>query len=59
MRSRQAELAHTVHMFNRGVGGNTIRNLQHRWQVDCLDLKPDHLVVKIGINDINRDAQQW
>ena len=54
LRIRQAERSTTLQIFNRGVGGNTIRNLQHRWQTDCLDLNPDHLLVKIGINDINR-----
>lgn len=54
MRGRQSALSARLNMFNRGVGGNTIRNLQFRWDVDCLDLRPDHLVVKIGINDINR-----
>ena len=54
LRIRQAERSTTLQIFNRGVGGNTIRNLSHRWQTDCLDLNPDHLLVKIGINDINR-----
>lgn len=37
--------------LNRGIGGNTIRDLDARWQVDCLDLKPTWLSVLVGIND--------
>jgi lysophospholipase L1-like esterase len=37
--------------FNRGISGNKIPDLQKRWQVDTLDLKPDVLSILIGIND--------
>jgi lysophospholipase L1-like esterase len=37
--------------FNRGVSGNTVLDLQTRWQKDTLELKPDVLSVLIGIND--------
>jgi len=43
----EAKLA--VH--NRGVGGDCVTNLQERWQVDTLDLKPNLLSVLIGVND--------
>ena len=36
---------------NRGVSGNTVRDLEHRWQPDVLDLKPDLLSILIGVND--------
>ena len=52
--ARETELAESLTIVNRGIAGNTIRNLKHRWQRDCLAHKPDHLVVKIGINDVNR-----
>jgi len=39
---------------NRGIGGNTVRDLDGRWQEDCLDVKPDWLSVMIGINDVHR-----
>ena len=39
---------------NRGIGGNTVRDLEARWQADVLDEKPDVLSVKIGINDVWR-----
>lgn len=37
--------------MNRGVSGNTVPDLQKRWQVDTLDLKPDILSILIGVND--------
>lgn len=37
--------------MNRGVSGNTVSNLQARWQKDTLDLKPDVLSILIGVND--------
>jgi len=47
-------------IINRGIGGNTVRDLEQRWQRDVLDLKPDWLSVMIGINDVWRqfDAAQ-
>ena len=39
---------------NRGIGGNSTRDLRDRWQEDCLDLKPDIVSVMIGINDLWR-----
>jgi lysophospholipase L1-like esterase len=39
--------------FNRGISGNTISDLEKRWQPDTLDLKPDVLSLLIGINDVN------
>lgn len=39
-------------VFNRGVSGNKVPDLQGRWQADCLDLKPAVLSVLVGVNDI-------
>ncbi|GAA2401141.1 SGNH/GDSL hydrolase family protein [Catellatospora methionotrophica] len=39
---------------NRGVSGDTVRDLAARWQADVLDQRPDWLSVKIGINDVWR-----
>jgi lysophospholipase L1-like esterase len=39
---------------NRGIGGDTVRELQARWQSDALDEQPDWLSVMIGINDVWR-----
>jgi lysophospholipase L1-like esterase len=40
-----------VRFLNRGISGNRVRDLQARWQADCLDLKPDWVSIMIGIND--------
>lgn len=37
--------------FNRGIGGSKIVDLNQRLVEDCLALKPDVLVILIGIND--------
>jgi lysophospholipase L1-like esterase len=39
---------------NRGVGGDTTRNLAERWEQDVVVERPDWLSVKIGINDVWR-----
>ncbi|MFY9342625.1 MAG: GDSL-type esterase/lipase family protein [Planctomycetota bacterium] len=39
-------------VVNRGNDGDTIADLARRWQQDVLDLRPDHLFVLIGTNDI-------
>lgn len=45
---------HHIDIVNTGISGNTVRDLHRRWQTDVLDLKPDWLSVKIGINDVWR-----
>ena len=40
-----------VDFLNRGNGGERIRDLEGRWQEDCLDLKPTIVSILIGIND--------
>lgn len=42
------------HIVNTGTGGNTSRDLESRWQAEVLDLKPDWVVMCIGINDVWR-----
>ncbi len=44
-----------VRVVNRGINGNTIRDLQRRWEDDVLAEKPDRLVIAIGINDVWRN----
>lgn len=39
-------------VFNRGISGNTVPDLQARWQSDTLDLKPALLSILIGVNDV-------
>ena len=41
-------------IINTGISGNTIRDLNYRWERDCLNHKPDILSVLIGINDVFR-----
>jgi lysophospholipase L1-like esterase len=38
-------------IYNRGISGNKVFELDERWQKDCLDLKPDLLSILIGVND--------
>ena len=44
--------AANLQIFNRGVSGNTVPDLDARWQTDALDLRPDILSILIGVNDI-------
>jgi lysophospholipase L1-like esterase len=37
---------------NRGIGGDTVRDLAARWEADAIGTAPDWLAVMIGINDI-------
>ncbi len=43
-----------LRVVNMGCGGHTVRDLKARWKRDVLDLKPDWLSIKIGINDVWR-----
>lgn len=43
-----------IRVVNKGISGNTVRDLKRRWQEDVLDQKPDWLSVMIGINDVWR-----
>jgi lysophospholipase L1-like esterase len=45
---------HKIRVVNMGISGNTVRDLQDRWQTDVLDLNPDWLSICIGINDVWR-----
>ncbi len=44
---------HHMKFFNRGIGGNRVRDLKNRWKKDCLDLKPNLVSILVGVNDIN------
>ncbi len=37
--------------LNRGISGDKIRDLQFRWDTDCINVKPDILSILIGVND--------
>lgn len=40
--------------FNRGISGNTLADIEARWQGDAIDVKPDLLSVLVGTNDIGQ-----
>lgn len=41
-----------LNIINKGVGGDRLSDLIQRWDIDCLNLKPDVVSIQIGINDI-------
>lgn len=43
-----------LEFINRGVSGNTVLELEKRWQKEALDVKPDVLSILIGVNDSGR-----
>ena len=38
-------------IYNRGISGHKVPDLDARWDRDCIDLKPDILSIMIGVND--------
>ncbi len=46
--------AHHIRVVNTGLSGNTVLDLETRWEQDVLALNPDWLSVMIGINDVWR-----
>jgi lysophospholipase L1-like esterase len=47
---------YAITVINMGIAGDTAHDLRARWDTDVLALRPDWLVVKIGINDAFRIA---
>ncbi|MBB5326352.1 lysophospholipase L1-like esterase [Anoxybacillus tepidamans] len=43
-----------IRIVNKGISGNTVRDLKKRWQEDVIAQKPDWLSIMIGINDVWR-----
>src|SRR5688572_17192718 len=41
-----------MQVYNRGISGNRVPDLEARWQRDCVDLEPDLVSILIGINDL-------
>lgn len=39
-------------IVNKGISGNTIWDLQRRWESDVIDEQPQLVSIKIGINDV-------
>lgn len=47
-----------VRFLNRGISGNRVKDLEARWEEDCLQLQPDVVSILIGINDCWRRFSQ-
>ncbi|MDX2111266.1 MAG: SGNH/GDSL hydrolase family protein [Verrucomicrobiota bacterium] len=43
-----------IRVNNKGISGNTVKDLATRWENDVIALRPDWLVVMIGVNDVWR-----
>lgn len=43
--------------FNRGISGNTLDDLEDRWEEDVIQINPDVLSVLIGTNDAGKYVQ--
>ena len=48
-----------IHVVNKGISGDTVRDLKRRWERDVLDLEPDWLSIMIGINDVWQQFENW
>lgn len=46
--------AHAIRVVNMGTSGNTVVDLQARWDTDVVAQRPDWLVIMIGVNDVWR-----
>ncbi|MDL4841893.1 SGNH/GDSL hydrolase family protein [Aquibacillus rhizosphaerae] len=43
-----------LNFVNKGIGGNRVIDLLHRWEQDVISLNPDWVSISIGINDVWR-----
>jgi len=43
-----------VRFMNLGVSGDRVKDLEARWQADCLGLRPAWVSILVGINDVWR-----
>jgi len=43
-----------IEIFNTGIGGHRVTDLESRWEADVLAYEPDYVSVMIGINDVWR-----
>jgi lysophospholipase L1-like esterase len=43
-----------IRVVNKGISGNTVRDLKARWETDVIEQQPDWLAIMIGINDVWR-----
>ena len=47
-----------IRIVNVGSSGNTVRDLEARWETDVIAQKPDWLSIMIGTNDVWRQFDQ-
>jgi acyl-CoA thioesterase-1 len=40
-----------VRIINKGISGDRAKDLLTRWDIDCIQLKPDWVSILVGIND--------
>ncbi len=38
-------------VYNKGISGNKVHQLDARWETDCIALKPNVLSILVGVND--------
>jgi lysophospholipase L1-like esterase len=43
---------HALRVYNRGISGDCVPDLERRWAKDTISIKPDVLSILIGVNDI-------
>lgn len=41
-----------LQVYNRGISGHKVPDLDKRWKKDCIDLKPAVVSILVGVNDI-------
>lgn len=41
-----------LRIYNRGISGDRVPDLERRWERDCLAIEPDILSILVGVNDI-------
>ena len=41
-----------LRVYNRGISGNKVPDLDARWEADALNIRPDIMSILIGVNDI-------
>lgn len=44
---------HGIELVNRGHGGDTIVDLERRWERDVIEVEHDWLFIMIGVNDVS------
>lgn len=49
---RASNPTHAPQVFNKGISGHKVTDLQSRWDDDVLALNPALVSIKIGINDV-------